>query len=217
MPSMCVLPMQVEFCFSLYDADLDGRVSRAELEEMMSAALDLEAEQRSRQTRSRSRTCVDQLLFASLKTGSPTPSPSAAEASEQPRDEKDREDDHPGSEGEEGGEENDNPRAEGVHPALDQRSKQAQLQNILEIAFRPAALPESAEPKTHLTLHEFRRFTEDQPISMQILAQVRICWLCVCVSVSVCFLLVLMHVTSPFYLFASDSARGGDHAESASK
>lgn len=214
---MCVLPMQVEFCFSLYDADLDGRVSRAELEEMMSAALDLEAEQRSRQTRSRSRTCVDQLLFASLKTGSPTPSPSAAEASEQPRDEKDREDDHPGSEGEEGGEENDNPRAEGVHPALDQRSKQAQLQNILEIAFRPAALPESAEPKTHLTLHEFRRFTEDQPISMQILAQVRICWLCVCVSVSVCFLLVLVHVTSPFYLFASDSARGGDHAESASK
>ena len=213
MPSMCVLPMQVEFCFSLYDADLDGRVSRAELEEMMSAALDLEAEQRSRQTRSRSRTCVDQLLFASLKTGSPTPSPSAAEASEQPRDEKDREGDQPESEGEE----NDNPRAEGVHPALDQRSKQAQLQNILEIAFRPAALPESAEPKTHLTLHEFRRFTEDQPISMQILAQVRICWLCVCVSVSVCFLLVLVHVTSPFYLFASDSARGGDHAESTSK
>ena len=177
--------------------DTDGRVSRAEIEEMMSAALDLEADRMSRQARSRSRTCVDQLVDLDdkklLKSAPPPPDTGEDGANDAVEiEELDMPDD-------------ETPdimhKPKSMHPTLN-LTGQSQLQYIIKDAFGPAAVTkeaegegegESATLKTHLTLHEFRKFTEENPVSMNILEQV--CLLCGYDRVSL--LLVCVPVTVP--------------------
>lgn len=162
----------------MYDTDLDGLVSRAEVEEMMSAALDLEAERMSRQSRSRSRTCVDQLvpLGNNKKQGSPA-SRRRKRGTKKPAT---KEIEYPEMEDAKGEKPKIEHNPDSMVPSID-LTRQSQLHYIMEDAFGPATVSEKAEgegtkPKTHLTLHEFRKFTEDNPASMNILEQV--CLLC---------------------------------------